>query len=173
MFFNLPLAFAVHFQAGAVDDKINLAVIFRNVNVDAEFRRPFRQRREVGYGQFDLQQSDERMSKAFGGSICCTKKLADHQQGFDGEIAVRKGPSTFCTLVFMEPMFDHVVGNPECELASFDEGFVVFLPIDYFRCFRSPCNDLSFFVVDFFVILFFPALLFLLFSTVFIVRVMI
>ncbi len=34
-------AFTVHFQAGAVDDQIDLAVIFRNVNVDSEFRRPF------------------------------------------------------------------------------------------------------------------------------------
>ncbi len=32
-------SFAVHFQAGAVDDEIDLAVIFCNVDVDSEYVR--------------------------------------------------------------------------------------------------------------------------------------
>ncbi len=38
---NPPLAFAVHVQARAVDDQVDLAGVYRNVNVDAEFCRPF------------------------------------------------------------------------------------------------------------------------------------
>ncbi len=36
-----PLAFSVNLEARAVDDQVDLAAIFRNVNVDSEFRRSF------------------------------------------------------------------------------------------------------------------------------------
>ncbi len=54
----LPFTLAVHFQAGAVDHEVDRTAIFRNVNVDAEFRRTFRERREIGNRQIDLQQCD-------------------------------------------------------------------------------------------------------------------
>ncbi len=113
------------------------------------------------------------MTKIFGRPISATKKFPYHQQSFDGEVAVRKGATTFCALVFMEPVLDDVVADPQCELASFDESFVIFLPVDDFSRLCSPCNDLSCFGQAFFVLLFLPVLLLLLFSTVFVVCVMI
>ncbi len=53
------------------------------------------------------------MTEAFGGPVGRPEKLADHQQGFDGEIAVRKGATTFYTLVFMEPMLDDFIADPQ------------------------------------------------------------
>ena len=137
---GFPFAFAKHFQTGAVNDDIGFTPFFTERNADVKFFPPLAQGRITRNRQFQLQDAKHPSPETFGPAIRQREQLTHRQQCFDGQIAESQGAALSLIFVFVLPLRQNVVGEPEGDVVAVDQCLVLFCPVSDFvsrACFRT------------------------------------
>jgi len=127
---HLPFAFAINFQASAVNDKTDCTLDLGSIQRNGKCLSTFCNRREIRNDDLDLHQSHQSFRKAFGRAIGQPIQLSKSEKRFDCQITVCERATDFEGIIFTVPLLDNLIGNPEREVATIDKGLIVFRPID-------------------------------------------
>ena len=132
MFTHFPFAFAENFQSSAVNNHVDRAGLFPNIQQYTHFRCPLGQRRIIRDINAYFHQCGQRFSQSLGLAIRQLKKLSQNEQALYRRIAVHKRVPNLGLGVFVMPFFNRFLAKPEGNRASLNERLVIFPPICYF-----------------------------------------
>lgn len=129
MLTHLPFAFAEDLQAGAVDHDVDRTFTSGDGERNTQLGGPLGQRRQVRYRQIDLHQIHQGASQLFGLAVRQPKQLTLSQQAGGGHVTVSKRPTDFRFVIVMLPGIDHVLVEPERNVASLHQRLVISSPV--------------------------------------------
>ena len=121
VFVNLPFAFALDLQPGAVDHNVKRTALAVHLERNVQRFRTFAKGRIIGNARFlSFEERKHIPPKSFSTSTGKVEYFANDQQRFNRRIAINKGTAPPVILIFVVQELKYVVAKPERNVSAID-----------------------------------------------------
>ena len=129
MLAHLPLALAIDFDAGGINNHVDWFRLPQARQRNGERAAAARERRVTGHAQLNAKQPEDRARQPFGGSQRQAVNLFQSRHAENSRISVSGRLATPARAGLVVPCLKNILAHPQRQTSTVDESFVIFSPV--------------------------------------------
>lgn len=125
---HLPLALAIDFDAGRVDDQVQRLALAAARQLDLQSSAAA-QRRVIGHAQLHAEQTNDRARQAFGGAQRQAVDFRQSRHAQNRRVSVVGGLAALARAAVVMPRRKQIFADPDGQTSTLDKSFVILTPV--------------------------------------------